>query len=60
MPTYKVVQQKTNSFMTGRMTAEQLESRINEWAGQGWTLDRIPPPIWPSCRPGRNPSFRRR
>ena len=41
MPHYKVVEQKTKSFLKGRMRAEQLEALINQYADDGWTLDRI-------------------
>jgi len=38
---YKVLEQKHKSFMRGRMTAQDLENLINQYAGEGWTLDRI-------------------
>ena len=41
MPTYKVVEKKTKSFLKGRMSAQQLEDMINQYADDGWTLDRI-------------------
>ncbi len=41
MPTYKVVEKKTKSFLKGRMSAQQLEDLINQYADDGWTLDRI-------------------
>lgn len=41
MPTYKVAEFKTKKFLRGRMTGEQLEAALNEYAAQGWTLDRI-------------------
>ena len=38
---YKVVEKKHKSFLGSRMSADDLESLINEHAGEGWTLDRI-------------------
>jgi hypothetical protein len=38
---YKVVEQKQKSFLRGRMTAQDLENSINQYAAEGWTLDRI-------------------
>lgn len=38
---YKVVEQKQKSFLRGRMTAQDLENAINQYAAEGWTLDRI-------------------
>lgn len=41
MYTYKVVEQKTKSFLRGRMSADDLQTLINSYAHNGWTLDRI-------------------
>ncbi len=41
MPTYKVVEKKKKSFISGRFTALDLEDLINHEAKAGWTLDRI-------------------
>lgn len=41
MPRYKVVEKKHKSFLGGRLSADDLESLINEHAEEGWTLDRI-------------------
>lgn len=41
MPTYKVIEQKQKSFLSGRMSADDLEKLINKHANDGWTLDRI-------------------
>jgi hypothetical protein len=41
MLTYKVVEKKHRSFLKGRMTAQDLEDLINEYAASGWILDRI-------------------
>ncbi|MDG2035247.1 MAG: DUF4177 domain-containing protein [Pseudomonadales bacterium] len=41
MKRYKVVEQKTKSFVKGKMTAQDLENKINEVAQEGWTLDRV-------------------
>ena len=41
MPTYKVVEKKKKSFISGRLTASDLENLINQEAKKGWTLDRI-------------------
>lgn len=38
---YKVVEQKQQSFLKGRMSAQDLEDLINTHATSGWTLDRI-------------------
>ncbi len=38
---YKVVEVKHNSFGRGRMSAYDLEYKINQWANVGWVLDRI-------------------
>jgi hypothetical protein len=38
---YKVVEQKRTSFLRGRMSAQDLENSINQYAAEGWTLDRI-------------------
>ncbi|MNS62381.1 hypothetical protein D3C72_954400 [compost metagenome] len=41
MPTYKVVEKKKRSLMKGVIKAQDLEDAINEYANQGWILDRI-------------------
>ncbi len=41
MFTYKLVEIKQKSFFNGHMKLEDLEGKINEYASQGWTLDRI-------------------
>ena len=38
---YKVVEQKTKSFVKGKLKASQLEELINKHAAGGWILDRI-------------------
>lgn len=38
---YKVVEQKHKSFLRGRMSAQDLEKSINQYAADGWVLDRI-------------------
>ncbi len=38
---YKVVEVKHQSFGMVRMSACDLETRINQWAAIGWALDRI-------------------
>jgi len=39
--TYKLVEIKQKSFFKGHMKLEDLEGKINEFATQGWILDRI-------------------
>lgn len=41
MITYKVVEIKQKSFMKGVMTARDLQATINQYAVQGWELDRL-------------------
>lgn len=41
MHTYKVIEKKKKSFISGRLTAQDLENLINHTAKDGWTLDRI-------------------
>jgi len=41
MPIYKVVEKKKKSLLKGTITAQDLEDAINEYASQGWSLDRI-------------------
>ena len=38
---YKVVEQKQKSFRGGRMSAQDLENLINQYAANQWVLDRI-------------------
>ena len=38
---YKLVEIQQKSMWKGRMKLEDLESKINEYANQGWELDRI-------------------
>lgn len=38
---YKVVEQKQKSLFKGKMRAAELESLINQYANEGWILDRI-------------------
>ncbi len=42
MPTYKVVEKKKKSFISGRFTAKDLENLINDTAKDSWTLDARP------------------
>ena len=41
MYTYKLVEIKQKSFFKGHMKLEAFEEKINEYASQGWILDRI-------------------
>ena len=41
MYTYKLVEIKQKSFFKGHMKLEALEDKINEYASEGWILDRI-------------------
>ncbi len=41
MPTYRVEEIKTKGFLKGRMSAKELEGRLNQSGSQGWALDRI-------------------
>ncbi len=41
MAQYKVVEQKAKSFLKGVMKAQDLEDLINQYANEGWDLDRI-------------------
>ena len=41
MYTYKLVEIKQKSFFKGHMKLEALEGKINEYASEGWELDRI-------------------
>ncbi len=38
---YKVVEQKKKHLFRGKIRAQDLENAINNYAGDGWTLDRI-------------------
>ena len=38
---YKMVDFKKKSFWKGHMKLEDLEAKINEYASQGWELDRV-------------------
>ena len=38
---YRVAEVKHQTFSRGRMSANDLENKINEWASFGWALDRI-------------------
>ena len=41
MYTYKLVEIKQKSFFKGHMKLEDLKDTINEYASEGWILDRI-------------------
>ncbi len=38
---YKVVEQKHKLFLSGRMSADDLDKLINKCASGSWTLNRI-------------------
>lgn len=38
---YKIIEQKQKSLFKGKMKSQDLENLLNEYAGQGWILDRI-------------------
>jgi len=38
---YKVAEQKQKSLLKGKMKAVDLESLLNQYANEGWILDRI-------------------
>ena len=38
---YKMVDFKKTSFWKGHMKLEDFEAKINEYASQGWELDRV-------------------
>lgn len=41
MPHYQVVEVKQKSMLKGRITAQDLQLKINKYAHHGWELDKI-------------------